>query len=268
MMYTLFLISFVSIVVVASGEECDSCIDHYRYCVDRGIVDPDQPNVTIDCSVPDHQLRCPKRCGVCTPCDYVNQSEHDVAIQELQNEVNDLEQQLQEQYKTNTIQELQNEVNDLEKIVYQYINKPVLLTIFDYGASSSWPGYQVGLSVDNKNDTYNCFHTEEAPDSNRKQFFSEQYAMYYVDDNYVDQVKVLIRTFMPEKMESAYAQVCQEDGSSCQNCSAFKGVKGGEWATSDCQKKQGAVVSVRNDENQINICEIQIYGIPPFTGVL
>ena len=86
MMYTLLVISFVSIVVVASGEECDStCIDHYRHCVDRGIVDPDQPNVTIDCSVPDHQLRCPKRCGVCTPCDYVKQSEHDKMELEVYN---------------------------------------------------------------------------------------------------------------------------------------------------------------------------------------
>ena len=78
----------------------------------------------------------------------------------------------------------------------------------------------------------------------------------------------MVMLFAAEKMESAYAQVCQKDGDGCQNCSAFEGVNGGEWATSDCQKKQGTEVRVRNDENYINICEIQIYGTPASAGVV
>jgi len=246
-MYTLLIIPLVSFVVVASGEECDSCIDHYRFCVDRGIVDPDQPNVTIDCSEPDHKLRCPKRCGVCTPCDYVNQSEHDVAIQQLQNEDSELE----------------LEVKNLEKILNQYINRQVLLTILQYSATSTWDGnHQVRFSVDNNHETTHCFHSKKAP-------FSEEYALYKIPDSYVDQVKVLLRNQGPKKMEGAYAQVCQKDGGGCQNCTAFEGVfEGGEWVTSDCTKQQGTEIRVRNDDQYIVICEIQIYGTPAFAGVL
>jgi len=241
-----------------SGKECDpQCIDHYRNCVPRGIVDPTRPDEIIDCSVPQYKLRCPNACNICTPCEYVKKSEYSVVIQGIQSEDSALE------LRVKNLEQRLNQYN-------QAILRPVLLTPLKWSSSAYWskrrnkkpkkPKLHVGLSVDGKkwSGHWDCFHTKYKGTS--------QNAVYTIPLSYVDYVKVLIRRDHHTQMRGSYAQVCQKNGRHCQRCTSFSPIKGGNWARSNCENKQGTEVRVRQSTNNyIVICEIQIYGA---SGVL